>query len=236
MRGVDAVPPEYPLLPAERPIRADRHRRPPAVAADRRSSGCSSPSPTSSGCSAGRSRRSRWRSSSGSQCCSSVARPGRCTASSPPTCATRRTSARTCLSRRIPYPGFPGKPGYPVDVEIDPPAPQGRWGAGFRLVLAIPALLLSSALGGGVSGGSFATYGFSGVGGARRGGRLPRLVRLPGSRAHAARACATCRVLLARLRRADVRLPAPAHGPLSVVRPVARAPGGAAGRTRCASR
>ncbi len=51
-----------------------------------------------------------------------------------------------------PYPSFTGQPGYPVDVEIDPPAPQGRWGAGFRLVLAFPALLLSSAVGGGLGG------------------------------------------------------------------------------------
>jgi hypothetical protein len=57
-----------------------------------------------------------------------------------------------------PYPGFTGRPGYPVDVEIDPPREQGRWGAGFRLVLALPALLLTAALvgggGGGNSGGS----------------------------------------------------------------------------------
>ena len=51
-----------------------------------------------------------------------------------------------------PYPSFTGQPGYPVDVEIDPPATQGRWGAGFRLLLAVPALLLASVLGGGVEG------------------------------------------------------------------------------------
>jgi uncharacterized protein DUF4389 len=47
-----------------------------------------------------------------------------------------------------PYPSFTGQPGYPVDVEIDPPALQGRWGAAFRLVLAVPALLLAGVLGG----------------------------------------------------------------------------------------
>ncbi len=52
-----------------------------------------------------------------------------------------------------PYPGFTGQPGYPVDVEIDPPQTQGRWGAGFRLVLAVPALLLATVLGGGFQGG-----------------------------------------------------------------------------------
>ena len=53
-----------------------------------------------------------------------------------------------------PYPGFRGAPGYAVDVEIDPPARQGRWGGFFRLILALPALLLASALGGGFSSGS----------------------------------------------------------------------------------
>jgi hypothetical protein len=61
-----------------------------------------------------------------------------------------------------PYPGFTGQPGYPVDVEIDPPAPQGRLGAGFRLVLAVPALMLATALGGGAGGGA---AGFGGAAG-----------------------------------------------------------------------
>ena len=53
-----------------------------------------------------------------------------------------------------PYPGFRGRPGYPVDLEIDPPERQNRWTAFFRILLAIPALLLASVLGGGLSLGS----------------------------------------------------------------------------------
>ncbi|HEX3290637.1 MAG TPA: DUF4389 domain-containing protein [Gaiella sp.] len=57
-----------------------------------------------------------------------------------------------------PYPSFTGSTEYPVDVEIDAPARQGRLAAGFRLLLALPALLLSSTL-----GGSAALGGWSGV-------------------------------------------------------------------------
>jgi uncharacterized protein DUF4389 len=45
-----------------------------------------------------------------------------------------------------PYPPFDGRPGYPIDVEIAPPAPQGRLSVAFRLILVIPALLLAAAL------------------------------------------------------------------------------------------
>jgi hypothetical protein len=45
-----------------------------------------------------------------------------------------------------PYPGFAGKPGYPVDLEVDPPQRQNRWKTGFRLILVIPAHLLTSIL------------------------------------------------------------------------------------------
>jgi Domain of unknown function (DUF4389) len=46
-----------------------------------------------------------------------------------------------------PFPGFAGEPGsYPVDVTIEPRARQSRWVTGFRLLLAIPALLVSATL------------------------------------------------------------------------------------------
>ena len=47
-----------------------------------------------------------------------------------------------------PYPGFYaiGEPTYPVDLEIDPPERQNRWKTGFRIFLAIPALLVASTL------------------------------------------------------------------------------------------
>jgi hypothetical protein len=45
-----------------------------------------------------------------------------------------------------PFPGVGGRPGYPIDLEIEPPARQNRWSVGFRLVLAVPALLLATAL------------------------------------------------------------------------------------------
>jgi hypothetical protein len=56
-----------------------------------------------------------------------------------------------------PFPDFLGKPGYPVDVEISPPQPQNRWKVGFRIILAIPALLIAGAL----TSGSARTYGAS---------------------------------------------------------------------------
>ena len=53
-----------------------------------------------------------------------------------------------------PYPWFRCQADYPIDLEIDPPVRQGRWGGFFRLVLALPALLLATALGGGFATGS----------------------------------------------------------------------------------
>jgi len=52
-----------------------------------------------------------------------------------------------------PYPSFTGQPGYPIDVEIDPPEPQNRWKTAFRIVLAIPALTLAGIFVGAPSGG-----------------------------------------------------------------------------------
>jgi hypothetical protein len=46
-----------------------------------------------------------------------------------------------------PYPRFRGWYGtYPVDARIDPPKPQSRWTIGFRLVLAIPAIVFAYVL------------------------------------------------------------------------------------------
>jgi hypothetical protein len=46
-----------------------------------------------------------------------------------------------------PFPGFTGRAGsYPIDVEIDAPDAQKRWGAGFRVFLALPAILLADSL------------------------------------------------------------------------------------------
>jgi hypothetical protein len=66
---------------------------------------------------------------------------------------TVHLTAYLCLAAD-PYPSFTGSKPYPVDVEIDPPAIQGRWGAGFRLALAVPAFVISSSLGGSVALGS----------------------------------------------------------------------------------
>jgi hypothetical protein len=46
-----------------------------------------------------------------------------------------------------PFPGFTGEVGhYPIDVELPAPARQNRWTVGFRIFLAIPAAIVSSAL------------------------------------------------------------------------------------------
>ena len=47
-----------------------------------------------------------------------------------------------------PFPRFRGWPGtYPIDLETPPPVPQSRWKTFFRIVLAIPAVVLASVLG-----------------------------------------------------------------------------------------
>jgi hypothetical protein len=45
-----------------------------------------------------------------------------------------------------PFPAFNGRPGYPVDLEVDPPAEQNRLGVFFRVLLAIPALVIAQVL------------------------------------------------------------------------------------------
>jgi hypothetical protein len=47
-----------------------------------------------------------------------------------------------------PFPGFVGREGsYPVDIRIEPAERQNRWTVGFRLLLAVPALIVSGAVG-----------------------------------------------------------------------------------------
>jgi len=102
---------------------------------------------------------------------------------------TVHLTAYLCLAAD-PYPSFTGSKPYPVDVEIDPPAIQGRWGAGFRLVLAVPAFVVSSTLGGSVAvgsayggavfgslGGLTATIGLLGWFASLARGRMPRGMR-----------------------------------------------------------
>jgi hypothetical protein len=43
-----------------------------------------------------------------------------------------------------PWPSFSPNEPYPIDVRIEGPQPQGRLGVFFRIILAIPALLLAS--------------------------------------------------------------------------------------------
>ena len=42
-----------------------------------------------------------------------------------------------------PFPAFGGKPGYPIDLEVAPPEDQNRLTVFFRLILAIPAMIIS---------------------------------------------------------------------------------------------
>jgi hypothetical protein len=64
-----------------------------------------------------------------------------------------------------PFPEFGdwGEPAatYPVDLEIDPPAEQNRWKTAFRIVLAVPALLIGAALGSASFSFSETQYQFS---------------------------------------------------------------------------
>jgi hypothetical protein len=45
-----------------------------------------------------------------------------------------------------PFPGFTGKPGYPIDLEVDPAQPQNRLTVFFRIILALPALFVANIL------------------------------------------------------------------------------------------
>jgi hypothetical protein len=64
-----------------------------------------------------------------------------------------------------PFPGFTGRPSsYPIDLEIKGPEPQNRWLTGFRIFVAMPALLLADVLlGGGFSGGAQISAGAGGT-------------------------------------------------------------------------
>ncbi len=66
-----------------------------------------------------------------------------------------------------PYPGFTGEAGsYPVDIALPAePQVQSRWKTLLRLILALPALVIGSILGGGFS---VPTFSFAGRGGGGR--------------------------------------------------------------------
>jgi len=53
-----------------------------------------------------------------------------------------------------PYPSFDGGPGYPIDVQIAPPAEQNRWTVLFRGILLLPALLVVAVLNGNPNSGA----------------------------------------------------------------------------------
>jgi uncharacterized protein DUF4389 len=62
-----------------------------------------------------------------------------------------------------PYPSFTGRAGYPIDVEIEEPGRQNRWATGFRLVLAVPAIVLADTLTGLGATGSGGATGSAGI-------------------------------------------------------------------------
>ena len=58
-----------------------------------------------------------------------------------------------------PFPGFTGAAGtYPLDLEVGGPERQNRWKTGFRIVLAIPAILVNAALGGALFASAVLTW------------------------------------------------------------------------------
>jgi Domain of unknown function (DUF4389) len=61
-----------------------------------------------------------------------------------------------------PYPGFTGSDAYPIDIEIDGPAPQRRLVTLFRIVLGVPALAFAATFFGMFPGGSWSSDGDTG--------------------------------------------------------------------------
>jgi hypothetical protein len=58
-----------------------------------------------------------------------------------------------------PFPGFTGAAGtYPLDLEVEGPQRQNRWKTGFRIILAIPSFLVSTALGGALFASAVLTW------------------------------------------------------------------------------
>lgn len=58
-----------------------------------------------------------------------------------------------------PFPGFTGAPGtYPLDLDVEGPQRQNRWKTGFRIPLAIPAVLVNSALSGALFAAAVLTW------------------------------------------------------------------------------
>jgi len=83
-------------------------------------------------------------------------------AGQPPETLHRFLSAFTRYSVQIaaylfmaanPYPGFTGEPGYPVEAELPERGRQARWKTALRAVLALPAVLVTAAIGSGAIGG-----------------------------------------------------------------------------------
>jgi uncharacterized protein DUF4389 len=78
-----------------------------------------------------------------------------------------------------PYPGFVGEEGeYPIDLKLPASGPQARWKTAFRIVLVVPALLVSATLGGG-SSASY-SYGSRGKTSAGAGGGLASVIAVLG--------------------------------------------------------
>src|SRR4051794_33904728 len=86
-----------------------------------------------------------------------------------------------------PWPPIFGEGTYPIDVAIPEPVRQNRWTIGFRIVLALPALIFAGALGAGGASpsstgvyyplGVMATVGFLGWWASLFRGRMPRGMR-----------------------------------------------------------